>query len=1105
MKKAYKYTFGFLALLTLIIACTKEVGLYTEVEFEISETHVVDGFINTPLATSITVTPEELVEGYSYTYSYKISTGEGYFQDESGNTIAEGDKIGLNPLSASLNYIPTKIGDHSITFTAEDTFGFQEQVTVSYVISDVPVTWTATGPSGQVLLGTSQDITVTLGSETTTTGVTYERNYSFSQGTGTITSSPSGASETLNEFISITPGTYALTYVATELVQTTLEFLLKDSNGQEIVQTISFEVVNELSTEKEITSFIVNGVEGTKVGTDITIELPEGTDLTTLSPIIIHNGASISPESETSQDFTNPVIYTVTAQDQTIQTYTVNVTVPSANHAPTAIATSDVTSGAPSLDVQFTGDTSMDPDTGEVLTYAWDFGDGSTATTANPSHSFTTAGTYTVTLTVTDDGTPALNSTDTITIIVTDANQAPTAVATSDITSGEASLAVQFTGDTSSDPDTADVLTYAWDFGDGTTATTANPSHTFTTAATYDVTLTVTDDGTPALSSTEVTITITVNAPANQAPTAIATSDITSGEASLDVQFTGDTSSDPDAGDVLTYAWDFGDGSTATSANPAHTFTTAGTYDVTLTVTDDGIPALSSSEVTLTITVTAPANQAPTAIATSDITSGEASLDVQFTGDTSSDPDAGDVLTYAWDFGDGSTATSANPAHTFTTAGTYDVTLTVTDDGIPALSSSEVTLTITVTAPANQAPTAIATSDITSGEASLDVQFTGDTSSDPDAGDVLTYAWDFGDGTTATTANPSHTFTTAGTYDVTLTVTDDRIPALSSSEVTITITVNAPANQAPTAIASSDVITGEASLAVQFTGDTSTDPDDGDVLTYAWDFRDGSTATTANPSHTFTTAGTYDVTLTVTDDGTPALSSSEVTITVTVTAPVNQAPTAVATSDISSGLIDLDVQFSGSTSSDPDAGDTLTYAWDFGDGTTATTANPSHTFTTAGTYMVTLTVSDDGTPILNDTDTITITVGKPNISAFVDAGEDILVGPFDYQFRLEGNFSGLTTIASILWEEISTGSSTILSPNSFNTNVTITSGGTYIYKLTVINNLGGVGSDIIEVTVVQCPDSCSTGESKCYDPVTKICSCINNSGPVTVLCEAEGN
>uniref|UniRef100_UPI002495975D PKD domain-containing protein n=1 Tax=Cellulophaga baltica TaxID=76594 RepID=UPI002495975D len=86
------------------------------------------------------------------------------------------------------------------------------------------------------------------------------------------------------------------------------------------------------------------------------------------------------------------------------------------------------------------------------------------------------------------------------------------------------------------------------------------------------------------------------------------------------------------------------------------------------------------------------------------------------------------------------------------------------------------------------------------------------------------------------------------------------------------------------------------------------------------------------------------------------------------------APTAVASSDVTSGEASLAVQFTGDTSSDPDAGDILTYAWDFGDGTTATTANPSHTFTTGGIYIVTLTVTDNGTPILNDTSTIRIKV-----------------------------------------------------------------------------------------------------------------------------------
>ncbi|WP_282144203.1 beta strand repeat-containing protein [Cellulophaga baltica] len=328
MNKLYKYTFGFLVILALIIACTKEVGIYTEVEFEITEEHEVDGFISTPLATFLTITPEELLEDLSYSFSYRINSGAGYFEAVDGTTIQEGEKASFNPLSASLDYIPTAIGDHSVTFTASDTFGFTEEITLSYTITNIPVTWTAEGPTDPVLLGSSQSITLTLGNEAAVTGATYQRNYSFSEGSGNLyTAAPEGNTIAVNDFVSIEPGTYQLEYISNELGVTTIEFLLRDSNEQELITTVTFEVVDELSTEKGITSFIVNGIAGIITGTTIDVLLPEGTDLTALAPVIIHNGASISPESETNQDFSSPVIYTVTAQDETIQAYTVNCTI----------------------------------------------------------------------------------------------------------------------------------------------------------------------------------------------------------------------------------------------------------------------------------------------------------------------------------------------------------------------------------------------------------------------------------------------------------------------------------------------------------------------------------------------------------------------------------------------------------------------------------------------------------------------------------------------------------------------------------------------------------------------------------------------------------
>ncbi|WP_240927986.1 beta strand repeat-containing protein [Cellulophaga sp. Z1A5H] len=328
MKNFKTLGISLILILTIIIACTKEVGLYTEVEFEITEEHEVDGFINNPLATFLTVTPEELLEDLSYSFSYKINSGAGYFETVDGTIIQEGEKASFNPLSASLDYIPTVLGDHSVTFTASDTFGFTEEITLTYTITNIPVTWTAEGPTGSVLLGSSQSITLTLGNEAAITGATYQRNYSFSEGSGNLyTAAPESNTIAVNDFVSIAPGTYQLEYISNELGVTTIEFLLRDSNEQELIATVTFEVVDELSTEKEITSFIVNGIAGTITGTTIDVVLPEGTDLTALAPVIIHTGARISPESEASQDFSNPVIYTVTAQDETIQAYTVTSTI----------------------------------------------------------------------------------------------------------------------------------------------------------------------------------------------------------------------------------------------------------------------------------------------------------------------------------------------------------------------------------------------------------------------------------------------------------------------------------------------------------------------------------------------------------------------------------------------------------------------------------------------------------------------------------------------------------------------------------------------------------------------------------------------------------
>ncbi len=174
----------------------------------------------------------------------------------------------------------------------------------------------------------------------------------------------------------------------------------------------------------------------------------------------------------------------------------------------------------------------------------------------------------------------------------------------------------------------------------------------------------------------------------------------------------------------------------------------------------------------------------------------------------------------------------------------------------------------------NTAPTARIGANPVSGSAPLVVSFTGNTSSD-DKG-ISSYLWDFKDGNTATSTNPSHTFTDAGTYAVTLRVTDEE--GLSDI-TTVTITVeNQTENEEPVAVANASPDTGNAPLEVQFIANNSTD--DKEITGYSWDFGNGQSTSNKNPSYTYNTAGVYEATLTVTDaEG--LTSSDSVTITVT--------------------------------------------------------------------------------------------------------------------------------------------------------------------------------------------------------------------------------
>lgn len=613
--------------------------------------------------------------------------------------------------------------------------------------------------------------------------------------------------------------------------------------------------------------------------------------------------------------------------------------------------------------------------TGPIIEYAWDFGDGTTGSGIEISHTFAETGTYLVTLTVSEEGGKVASLTLEIQVIEP-SNKQPLAIISADPTTGETPLRVLFVSSESFDPD-GKITSYRWDFGDAKFTIGMNAFHTYQEPGTYTATLTLTDDGG---ATTKATIEIIATPPPpNQAPTASFTTTPESGEAPLIVTFNASGSSDPD-GSIESYSWNFGDGNTGSGMTTTHNFAEEGTYLVTLTVIDnDGAAA----DTTADIIVTPRVNEAPTASFTATPVKGGAPLGVVFNAAGSSDPD-GSIETYIWNFGDGQSGSGVSADHTFTEPGNYTATLIVTDDmGATATVSQEI---IVIDLP-NQPPIAKISTFPSSrtGEAPFKIILSGFYSTDSD-GTISKYEWRLGDGSSAAGLRKTHIYSNPGSYNVVLTITDDDgAQDTASTTVNVTEAINDP----PTATFIITPDTGEAPLDVLFDATASSDPD-GTIENYAWIFGDGAVdnSNTRRPTHTYTDPGTYLVRLTVTDN---EGATGTKTLTLNVSEQTNQPPTASFTATPNTGTAPLDVELNATGSSDPD-GSIAQYFWNLGNGETATTPIVNLTYNDANIYRVRLTVTDNEG--VTDTASLDINVTAPttyNISGSVSAPSNTAV------------------------------------------------------------------------------------------------------------------
>jgi len=518
--------------------------------------------------------------------------------------------------------------------------------------------------------------------------------------------------------------------------------------------------------------------------------------------------------------------------------------------------------------------------------------------------------------------------------IVSSTSEPPIASFSSNVTKGYAPLSVQFTDNSQN------AIGWSWKFGDGATSTDPSPVHTYSAPGTYTVTLTVTN--TAGIDTVEESDYITVNpGPDPSIPVAAFSASPASGDKPLKVKFT-----DTSTGNINSWYWDFGDGVHSTTKAPSHTYTAYGSYTVSLRVmnTSTGLKNTTIKPQYINVTVPLVADFA------TNVTTGSAPLSVQFT-----DKSTGKLTSWKWDFGDGATSTEQNPKHTYTVAGSYTVSLTVTDAfGKDTIEESDY---ITVNpGPDPSIPVAAFSASPVSGDKPLKVKFT-----DTSTGNPTSWYWDFGDGVHSTTKAPSHTYTAYGSYTVSLRVMNTSTGLKNTTIKPQYINVAVPL----VADFVTNVTTGSAPFSVQFT-----DKSTGKITSWKWTFGDGTWSKSKNPVHTYSQPGKYFAKLTVKDaKGATAVSAYTKILVLNVKTPV-----AAFSASPTSGNMPLKVTFT-----DKSTGTPTKWTWTFGDGTWSKSKNPVHTYSQPGKYFAKLTVKDakGATAVSAYTKILVLKVKKP--------------------------------------------------------------------------------------------------------------------------------
>lgn len=637
--------------------------------------------------------------------------------------------------------------------------------------------------------------------------------------------------------------------------------------------------------------------------------------------------------------------------------------------------TATMQQGCSPLVVQFN-----DASAGNPTQWLWDLGNGNTSTRQNPGATYFNPGKYTITLTIKNaSGENTVVKKD---FIVVHAN--PTVSFSANPSDGCAPLNVFFTDKSIANDGT--LSSWIWDFGDGTTSTLQNATHTYNISDTFSVTLNVTNSfGCKQTLQNKDLIKVggLVKAGFNYNYTSICNTPATVTFINTSV-----------ANGALKYQWFFGDGSSSTNINPIHVYNNSGNFTVSLVAQNkEGCTNTYKQQISI-----------GSAKANFTYTGGCINEPVVFTDASSSLP-----INEIWNFGDGTTDTGFTVSHTYNgSSDTFSVKLTADFGGCINTIKKQV---ITGAKP----------------KASFYIQGNSKTCTYPvtikffnQSVGAENYKWLFGDGSTSDSANTEHTYTDVGTYSVSLI-------AFNSNGCADTLTRIDLVQLGPPKILGIENIPYEgcAPKAITFHPIISS-PDP--ITSYKWTFGDGAGSKDSVTRHNYTVVGVYTVTLTISTD-----KGCTDSIAVINAVSLGNKPNANFAAKPLQSCAGDPIQFS-----DSSTGTITDWYWDFGDGGSSGEQNPLYEYQDTGYFSVTLIVSEYGCK-----DTLTrpnYVYLKPPVAKFNYANR--CANPYLYNFT-DGSIDAKTW----LWKFGDNTTDSVPSPNhtysdtgTYNISLTVTNG-----------------------------------------------------------------